>query len=365
MKNQGYPKLNLYTKKQLANVIRGKDLSFDSALKLIDDCLINKDKYWSDNPRESKPDEDKWVRSASGTPLGKLQKRINQKVLAPHDSELPIFIYGGVGKKGIKNAVIALQGKKNKRTLLKVDMRRFFEHISYEDIVNTLVCHCNCEKDVAQIIAEIACVHDGKKSSGNTNEKVLARGFSTSSRLAIWCNLNLFRNLFYCMTKRLKGHDPKIVVYMDDIGITASRVDSTLLASLYEDITKIIENASKLEVNKNKTKIIDYLQREYDVIDGHLLEGRIAQFEFLGIGIGRNRLYPGVKIRSKMAKLLKKPNLSDKELQTLKGQKRYANYITSKKLELRSDSPPLSRNRRRNKTPSIQEDKTWQANVGY
>lgn len=330
MINQGYPKLNLYTRKQLANVIRDKDLSFDAAMKLIDDCLINKDKYWSDNPKESKPDDDKWVRNASGTPLGKLQKRINQKVLAPHDSELPIFIYGGVGKKGIKNAAIALQGKKNKRTLLKLDMSHFFEHISYEDVVKILVRYCGCGKDVAHIIAEIACVQRGKKSSNNTNEKVLARGFSTSSRLAVWCNLSLFRELFYCMTKRLKEHDPRIAVYMDDIGITASRIAPVSLSLLYKDITELIENTSKLEVNKNKTKIIDYLQHEYDVADGHLLEDKIAQFEFLGIGIGRNRLYPGVKTRSKMAKLIKKSHLSDEELRTLKGQKRYVKFITSK-----------------------------------
>lgn len=330
MISQSYPKLNLYTKKQLANAIRGKNLSFDEAIKLIDDCLANKDNYWFDNQEESKPDDDKWVRSASKTSLGKLQKRINQQILAPHDNELPIFIYGGVGKKGIKNAAIALQGKNNKRTLLKVDMRRFFEHITYEDIVRTLVCHCNCGKDVAQIIAEIACVRMGKKSLDNTNEKVLARGFSTSSRLAVWCNLILFRKLFYCMSKRLKGHDPRIAVYMDDIGITASRVDSTTLSSLYNDIVELIENTSKLELNKNKTKIIDYLQHEYDTSDGHLLEGKITQFEFLGIGIGRSRLYPGVKTRSKMAKLIKKPNLSDEELRTLKGQKRYVKYITSK-----------------------------------
>ncbi len=330
MISQGYPKLNLYTKKQLANAIRGKNLSFDEAIKLIDDCLTNKDNYWFDNQEESKPNDDKWVRSASRTPLGKLQKRINQQILAPHDNELPVFIYGGVGKKGIKNAAIALQGKKNKRTLLKVDMCRFFEHITYEDIVRTLVCHCNCGKDVAQIIAEIACVRMGKKSLDNTNEKVLARGFSTSSRLAVWCNLVLFRKLFYCMSKRLKGHDPKIAVYMDDIGITASRVDPAMLSSLYKDIVNLIENTSKLEVNKNKTRIIDYLQREYDVIDGHLLEGKTAQFEFLGIGIGRSRLYPGVKTRSKMAKLIKKSNPSDEERRTLKGQKQYVKYITSK-----------------------------------
>lgn len=330
MINQGYPKLNLYTKKQLANAIRDKDLSFSNAMELIENCLANKDKYWFDNQEESKPDDNKWVRSASGTPLGKLQKRINRQILAKYDSELPIFIYGGVGRKGIKNAAIALRGKKNKRVLLKVDMRRFFEHISYEDIVDTLVCHCGCGKDVAQIIAEIACVRNGKKSSNNTNEKVLARGFSTSSRLAVWCNLELFRNLFYCTTKRLKRHDPRIAVYMDDIGITASRVDPVSLSSLYKDITELIENTSKLEVNKNKTKIIDYLQHEYDVADGHLLEDKIAQFEFLGIGIGRNRLYPGVKTRSKMAKLIKKSNLSDEEMRTLKGQKRYVKFITSK-----------------------------------
>ena len=54
MINQGYPKLNLYTKKQLANAIRDKDLSFSNAMELIENCLANKDKYWFDNQEESK-----------------------------------------------------------------------------------------------------------------------------------------------------------------------------------------------------------------------------------------------------------------------------------------------------------------------
>ena len=51
MINQGYPKLNLYTKKQLANAIRDKDLSFSNAMELIENCLANKDKYWFDNQK--------------------------------------------------------------------------------------------------------------------------------------------------------------------------------------------------------------------------------------------------------------------------------------------------------------------------
>jgi hypothetical protein len=56
----------------------------------------NKDKYWFDNSSESKPDDDKWVRSASGTPLGKLQKRINQKVL---------FLGIGIGRNSLYSGV--------------------------------------------------------------------------------------------------------------------------------------------------------------------------------------------------------------------------------------------------------------------
>lgn len=117
---------------------------------------------------------------------------------------------------------------------------------------------------------------------------------------------------------------------MDDIGITASRVNPVLLSSFYKDIIELIENTSKLELNKNKTKIIDYLQHEYDALNGRLIEGKITPFEFLGTGMGRNRLYPGVKTRSKMAKLIKKSNLSDEERRTLKGQTQYTKYITSK-----------------------------------
>ncbi len=327
MINPTQPKLNIYTKKQLANVIRNKDLSFDNAIKLIDDCLKNKDEYWFDNLDKSKPKEGKWVRSTSGTPLEELQKRINQRVFAPHDNELPPFIYGGVGGKGVKNAATALQGSKNKRTMLKIDMRRFFEHITYDDVVKTLVKNYKCGKEVAIIIAEVACVRMGKKIPNNKSKMVLARGFSTSSRLAVWCNLEIFKKIFYLVSKELKGHDPSIAIYMDDIGITATKVNPATMSLLYKDILDLVDDSNtNLEINKKKTRIIDYLKKEYDAED-ESIKGP-AEFEFVGIKMGRRgHLYPGAKTRSKISKKANKLNLSKGEEKSLKGLKQYTRYI--------------------------------------
>lgn len=331
MKAWKYPKLHLYTIKDISNRIQEKGLSFYDAGRLLEDCLKNKDNYWFDNISESKPDKGKWVRSASSKPLGKLQKSINQKILASYDDSLPPFIYGGVGKKGIKDAAKALQGQNNKRTILKIDLHKFFEHISYDDIVETLAQRCSCSLCVAQTIAEIACVEEGPKSSDNENKKVLARGFSTSSRLAVWCNLDLFIKIFRLASKRLKGHDFRIAIYMDDIGITASRISPSKMASLYKELIELIaKDKANLEVNIDKTKIVDYLDREYSSNDGILIEGSKARFEFLGILIGRNSLSASNKTRSKIARLSQKQQLSKKEQASLKGLKRFANYIARK-----------------------------------
>lgn len=329
MRSWGKPRLRLYTAKDISNCIQGDGLSFYDASRLLDDCLKNKHKYWFDNANESKPSEGKWVRSASSTPLGKLQKRVDRKILALHDDCLPPFIYGGVGKRGIKNAARALQGKNNKRIMLKMDLHKFFEQISYDAIISTLTQKCSCSPSVAQIIAEIACVEEGPKSSNNKNKKVLARGFSTSSRLAIWCNLSLFIKIFRLASKRLKRHDFRIAVYMDDIGITASRISPSKMVSLYKELLKLITE-NKAEVNTDKTKIVDYLNREYSSSDGTLVEGSKTRFEFLGISIGRNSLSAGGKIRSKTTRLSRKQQRSKREQASLKGLKRFANYIAKK-----------------------------------
>ena len=72
MTKWSYPKLNLFSKKELADKIKDRKLPFNRSLELINDCLANKNDYWFDNIKESKPDDGKWVRSASKTKLGKL-----------------------------------------------------------------------------------------------------------------------------------------------------------------------------------------------------------------------------------------------------------------------------------------------------
>ena len=64
----------------------------------------------------SKPKEEKFVRSAYGTPLGKLLKLIDKNILVPYDHTLPDFIFGGVSGKDHVGAAYSLLGKRRNRS---------------------------------------------------------------------------------------------------------------------------------------------------------------------------------------------------------------------------------------------------------
>lgn len=323
-----YPKINLYSEKQLINCLSGRGLSFDTTAELLEDCLNNKDKYWRDNMEKSDSGREKWFRNAHGTPLGKLQELISGRILAPYDKYLPSFVHGGITGKGVKTAANSLLGKKRHRMLLKIDMAHFFEHVSYGGVVDLFENEFGCSPKVAKIIAEMSCVPEGAKGNGDKRHMVLARGFSASGRIAVWCNINLFMKIFYLVNKKLKGHDPRIAIYMDDIGITASRVESAQMASLYKDILKLI-GKTDLEVNERKTVIVDYMHRKYNPLDGSLC-AKPAPFEFLGIELGRNKLLPGVKIRGDVSRLNQIEEKAYRQKKSLKGKKNFIKYITKK-----------------------------------
>lgn len=321
-----YPKINIYSDKQLADRLSGKGSSFNATIGLIGDCLKNKDKYWHDNMKKSDPGHKKWFRSARGTPLGKLQELISERIFAPYDKYLPSFVHGGVVGKGIKTAANSLLGKKKHRMLLKIDMTRFFEHVSYDDVVDLFEDKFGCSPKVAKIIAEMSCVRKGPKGNDDaSNRMVLARGFSASGRIAVWCNIDLFMRIFYIVGKKLKGHDPKMAIYMDDIGITASRVESVQMVALYKDILKLI-GETNLEVNEGKTVIVDYMHRKYDFVDGSLC-AKSAPFEFLGIELGRKKLFPGTRIRGDVSRLSQMKTRNHKQKRSLKGKKRFMRYV--------------------------------------
>lgn len=323
MQNRRYPKLFIRSKNDLAKHISHKKFGKADALALINRVLTNFDNYWEDNKEHSKPEKGKYVRSAYGTPLGLLLKKIDAIVLAPHDELLPNFVFGGLKGKNHAQAAKNLLGTKRKRTELKIDLHRFFEQITDRRVAQFFQSKCNCDIRAAKIFSKLCCVAIGPKENGSAI-KTIARGFATSPRLSVWCNLDAFIKLNRLVKKRLRGKDPRISIYIDDIGITASRASKREMENLLNEI-KILFEADpnqKLQIHElggDKTKILSHK------------EG----LEFVGLNMFRNKLGIGKKARKKRDSLKSKlqKRLSKIERVDLKKKygatSRYKRYIES------------------------------------
>jgi hypothetical protein len=288
-----YPKLAIRSKNELAKHISHKGFSFKQAIDLINDVRSNFNTYWKDS-KASIPGEDKYIRSAAGKPLGRLLKKINTMVFAPHDKILPGFIFGGIGGRDHIQATASLLGKKRYRTLLKGDIKRFFEQVKYDRVISLLKNKCKCSFKAAKLLADLCCLPLGPKGS-TSPDKSIARGFATSSRLAVWCNLEVFLRLDWLVKKYLKGHDPRLMIFVDDIGITASKVDDETMEKLYVEIDNLFKNVG-LPLKPEKKRIRSYIHKK--------------GMEILGSRMGRNKLSLGGRTRAKLDKIkdrLKQP----------------------------------------------------------
>jgi hypothetical protein len=78
MQNRRYPKLYIRSKNELAKHLSHVKFPRENALLLINDVIKNFDRYWRDNKEQSKPEKEKYVRSAKRTPLGRLLDNINK-----------------------------------------------------------------------------------------------------------------------------------------------------------------------------------------------------------------------------------------------------------------------------------------------
>ena len=328
-----YPNFNIRSKNEIAKRISSRKLPQSEALALINDCLVDFDSLWVDNSKMSEPKKKKWVRDASRTNLGKLLSLIDKRVFAPYDSKLPSFIHGGVAGKGVKSAANSLLGSRRKRTLLKIDMSRFFEHVSAGRLNHVLIHKLGFSRGSASIICNLCCVNTGPKDKPE-NKKTIARGFATSNRLAIWCNLELFYRIQWLMRKRLGEYDTRLAIYVDDISITASRISPKTMANFYSELIALVNKyGNGLEINNSKTMIIDYLGKRYsengEIItrdDGLLKNG---SYEVLGIRMERNRIAAGRRTMGKIQSLKTRKSLTAPQKKSLKGLKRYKNYINS------------------------------------
>jgi hypothetical protein len=309
-----YPSINIRSKNELSKQISDKKFSYKLALSLINDVLKNFDKYWYDS-KQSEPEKNKFVRSAKGTPLGYLLNKIDKKVLAPHDHLIPNFIFGGLSGKSHIQAAHHLLGNKKRRRLLGLDIKHFFEQISKERVFHFLNKKCGCSTSASHLLANICCVPLGPKDDPTKNESI-ARGFATSPRLSIWCNLDIFLRLSWKVKKLLKGHDPKLSIFVDDIGITASNISSEKM----EEVSSILENIllnfdpnQKLPINLDKKK------------NCYFPDG----VEHLGLRLGRKKLSIGGKTKSRLDKTnnaLKKVESKKEKFKLLNRKKAYYHY---------------------------------------
>ncbi len=302
-----YPKIGIRSRNELAKRICGKKFSHNDALLLINDVLKNFDKYWKDS-RESKPEKNKYIRSAVKTPLGRLLRLVDKKVLASYDNLIPHFIFGGLSGRSHLQAGKELLGKRKGRVLYKTDLSRFFEQIKYERILSFFKYKAGCSDNASRLLARICCVPNGPKGAIG-GQMTLARGFATSSRLSVWCNLNTFYKLYWKVHRIFKGYDPKIVIYIDDIGVSASRLPDQKIAQIQVVIPRILEingdKKQKLQINEIKTSINNFNK----------------QVEHLGVRLGRNKLGVGKKTLRKLSnykKELKKIGITKREKLSLK-----------------------------------------------
>lgn len=250
--------INIDSTNALAIRLKGKLLSKQQAKTLIDKVSKNHESLWKDNISASQPEKGKWVRSAYGTDLGKLLKMIDTRVLAPLDGELPSFIFGG--RTGMSNVTAAkhLLGYEKKRSLLALDIKRFFESVELHQVEKFYLSQ-GCSKRFARQAARFSCVPRGSKTEPEKTI-ALARGFSTSTRLAVWSFINAFYQIQNLVMKELRDHDPRIAIFIDDIGISASNVTEEQMLKLAPKIDQILNKASKnaVRLNQEKTKLMNY-----------------------------------------------------------------------------------------------------------
>lgn len=325
MKHGRYPKIHIRSKNELAKHISSRRLPVNKVKQLINDVNKNYDSYWRDHPKYSQPEKGKLVRDASGTNLGKMLKLINKRILKPHDTKLPNFIFGGISGLDHKSAVAHLLGDKRKRVLLKLDITRFYEQIEQQRVYHFFRDKCECSHKAASLLANICCVPYGPKEKPE-NYKTIGRGFSPSSRLAVWCNLDTFIKLEQLVQKELKGKDPRIAIYVDDIGITASKATKEDMMKLYEKIKKVLasDRNQMLPLNDDKTKIIFHSGETYD-LEG-IYQGKWG-FEHMGVQMNRNSLTLGSKTRWKLVNLTEEwKNMRGNNLQLKKSRKSILRY---------------------------------------
>ncbi len=186
------------------------------------------------------------------SPLKELNRNINNKILKRFDKEMPLYIYWGISGKSHIWAAFIHSKYKYKRSYIILDFSTYFEQITYDIVVNSLKKLWICNSRTAEIIAELWCVVKWKEII-NSWEKVIARWFSTSSRLAIFWSLKFFKKLNNLLHKELKWKKHEISIFIDDITISFDNICKNNIINLLSKIENLF-NKEWFKFNLEKTK---------------------------------------------------------------------------------------------------------------
>lgn len=241
--------LNIKTKNDLAKHL-SKWWDYKNILELINEVSQNLWNYYY-NHKNSDIEKNKFNRVAKW-PLDLLNRLINDNILKELDNKLPNFIFWGISNKN-HIAAVKIHKSKYNRTFIKFDLEKYFDQIDINRIIWNLVNKCWCNKIWALNIAQLCCVPEWEYFNPEGN-KVLARWFHTSTRIAILCSIEFFKQINFFLQRNFKDLKPKISVFVDDITISIDNIEKEKINTLINKVYELSEKHN-LKLNHLKTQI--------------------------------------------------------------------------------------------------------------
>lgn len=251
--------LNIKTKNDLVKHL-SKWWDYKNILELINEVNQNLWNYYY-NHKDSDIKKNKFNRVAKW-PLELLNRLINDNILKELDKKLPNFIFWGISNKNHIQAVKIHKSTYN-RTFIKFDLERYFDQIDIDRIIWNLVKKCWCNKIWAVNIAQLCCVPEWEFFNTESN-KVLARWFHTSTRIAILCSIDFFKQLNFFLQRHYKNLKPKISIFVDDITISIDNTDNDEINGIVQKVLdlwtkhnlKLNHSKTHIDINVNKVEIL-------------------------------------------------------------------------------------------------------------
>lgn len=239
--------------------------------------------YFYDH-KDSDTKKQKYIRvTKNGTMMKQFHVWLGSE-LKKFDSELLFTINGGVSQKSILNA-INVHIRKEPFTFIKSDLSRFFESIPRERVFTLFCSRLNCSKDVAEIITNCITFPEWPLWT-EWPKNTLARWLHVSSRVAIWCSIQFFRELHKDLLKKYKNFSPKVSYYVDDIGVSLLTTNQEVIDSFLKDL----EVFSKKEYGG-----INFLKLHPEKTQYQILKNSNDSVEYLGSRIYLNRKDVSIK----------------------------------------------------------------------